>query len=172
MFTQREKIIFSATVLTFAGALGFQFVAVPFLNRNKALDQEIATAKTRLQRYRQLLSRKTGLEAAYKSIFSGGELPLNTEKTGKSILAELDKLAAGSGIYVLDIRPQDQAEDTVIAEAAVDMRAEGDLVGLMKFVNGIEGSATGMRIKRLQINVKPNTGMLEASVTVAQPGSI
>jgi hypothetical protein len=81
-------------------------------------------------------------------------------------MANLENLAKGAGIKIVDIRPEtSRKSDSII----IELRTEGSIDSYGKFIYDVETSLFLLKVKRLQLTAKPNTASLEGVFTISQP---
>ncbi|MDD5512222.1 MAG: hypothetical protein PHD09_00455, partial [Candidatus Omnitrophica bacterium] len=141
----------------------------PFFSKNADLNQQIGSTKRKLQKYLWLLKQKDVLDKG----FSGSPLSksfFNTEQDNViDALAVLEDLATESGIRIVDLRPNfSNRTKTSSAVSSIELRSEGTIEGVLKFVYLLENSASALKIKKMQISSKSNSSYLEARFTIAQ----
>lgn len=83
-------------------------------------------------------------------------------------MSELENLAKSSNIHILDVRPQSQKKASKYKEIMVDLRTEGKMKDYMKFIYDIENSISLLRIRKIQLNAKSNTTVLEGNISISQ----
>ncbi len=167
ILNKREKIF---VFLTF-GAIVFSatvyFFIDPALSRNSKLNHEISFIRSKLKKYARLLNQKDYILDRYSKVsFSQGTFELS-KNTLINALAEIENLAKLANIRITDIRPQNSQESTYKG-ALLELKAEGPLEGYMKFNYSIENSLFLLKIKRFQLNVKPDSADLEGTFTISQ----
>lgn len=165
MISKKEKIFLYLTIGIIALSIGLNFIVIPFLNRNEALNQEIYINKAKLNKYTSLLRQKANIQDKYNknsARFAGKNVALN--KTD-SALSGLDNLAKTADIRILDMRPQGISKSK---ELIIDLKTEGGMENYLKFLYNFEYSMPLLRVKKFQLNAKPNTQFLEGSFTISQ----
>lgn len=169
ILTKRETSILWLTVAVVIFAIGFNFLSETVLNKNDALNKEISITRVKLKKYLWLLAHKDSIQNKYKQFASLTDLAKEIKKdTLVDVLSELETIARGSNIRILDLRPQSQKDPSSYREALVDLKTEGTLQDYLKFIYNIENSLSLLRIKRLQLNAKPNTQNLEGSFSISR----
>jgi len=169
LLSKREKVVLWATILIVGSSILFATVLDPFLTRNAGLNRQIGATKKKLQKYLWLLKQKDILDKS----FSGSPLLKNfftlDQDNVIDALAILEDLATESGIKIVDLRPN-FSNKTKISSAvnSIELRAEGTIEGVLKFVYLLENSGSALKIKKMQISSKPNSSYLEARFNIAQ----
>jgi hypothetical protein len=164
ILSSREKTVIALTLTVTLGSLLYNFLIGPLLDKNKQLDTEINFVRSKLVKYRRLLKQQDGIRQVYDKYASDLKLADVGQDALVSILSELEAFAQSGPIRILDIRPQNTPQKAV----QVDLRTEGTIEGYCKFMYDIENSSLILRIKRLQLTVKPNSDLLEGSFSIIQ----
>ena len=169
LVTKREKDIFYATVGVIVFSAVFNFFIVPAFKQNDTLEKGIKVNSAKLSKYVRLLSQKDAIHKKYNSLAIDFNVPNKQGDNAMAILAELEKLAQGSNIKIVDVRPQVSEKSTgSYKEISVDLRTEGDMEGYLRFIYNLENSLTLLKIKRFQINSKSNSSLLEGTFSIFQ----
>lgn len=168
IFNKREKIILSATVGVVIFALGLNFLIEPVLSRYRSLNKEIDIVQTRFKRYLLLLSQKEYIQNKYNEFSASLKRPGSGEATSVSALSQIENFGKVANIRIIDIRPQNPQNIDLYREIPVELRTEGDMEGYLRFIYDIENSLLLLRIKRFQLNARPNTQVLEGSFSLSQ----
>lgn len=162
VLTKREKLILNLTVAVFIFAIFFNFIIAPLFARNAALNKEISVYRGKLRKYVTLLSNKEAIENKSSSRFIAPEA--SSETSLVAALSQLEELAGNAGIRLIDIRPQAASR---AREVTVDLRAQGTLDGLMKFIYNVETSLALFEIKRFQFTSRAENTNLEAIFSIS-----
>lgn len=168
ILTLREKTILYLAISVIIFSVIFNFLIIPVLKKNGALNKEIALTKTKLNKYTRLLTQKDLIQSKYNKFASRISPSLQDKGTLVSALSTLETLAQESGIRILDIRPQGSRDLELYKEILIDLKAEATLEGYLKFIYNIENSLSLLRIRRFQISAKPNTEVLEGKFSISQ----
>jgi len=167
ILTRREKIILYLTLTVVFFSLVFNLFIWPLVNKNINLSCQINITQTKLKKYLRLLAQKEYLQEKNNEFFA----PLKSQDAqaaGMSVLTELEDLAKAAGIRIVDIRPQSVSKKTGYKEVIIDLRAEGDMEGYLKFIYNVESSLLLLRVKKFQLTTKSNARALDASFSIAQ----
>ncbi len=167
----REKVILSATIGIIVFAVIFNFSIGPVLNKNDDLNKDIKLTLSKLSKYKRLLSQKDYIQNKYSNLSSG----MKIGQAGKQddgllgALAEIERLAKGSNITIVDIRPKNTNEGSrLYKEIPIDLRTEGNIESYLKFIYDLESSLALLKIKEFQLNTKPNIQYLEGIFLISQ----
>lgn len=168
ILTKREKINLFITLGVIASAIVFNLIIMPVYDKFEALGKEIMITRAKLIKYLQLLSQKDAIEKKYKQFSSAINLPEQEHNPFVEVLSELEGIAISSNIHILDVRPQSQSKAAKYKEIMVDLRTEGQMKDYMKFIYDIENSISLLRIRKIQLNAKSNTAVLEGNISISQ----
>lgn len=167
IITKREKLIFYIAVIAVVLSIVFNFLVFPVFKKNEALNSDISITRAKLKKYLRLLAQKEFINNKYSEVLESSGISSDIRE-GVSVLSELENLAKVSNIKIIDMRPQNLPEGEVSRLALIDLRAEGNIEDYFKFIYKIENSFLLLKIKRLQLSVKPNVQGLEASFSIFQ----
>lgn len=169
IFTKREKVVLYITVSIIIFSIAFSYFIIPILTKDDDLNKEINAAKIKLQRYLQVINQKEYIQDKYNK-FSGyaGTGVVIEEGASGGILSDLEGLAKASGVRIIDIRSQEPKKADLYKETIIDLRLEGAMEDYLKFIYSLENSLLLLRVKRIQLNAKPNSQVLEGSLSVSK----
>lgn len=168
VLTNREKTILLLTAGVLVFSVLFSLVISPQLDKNDALSRQVRASRVKLKKYAKLLSQKDELQRKYAKLPKG--LGVSAKNEGVvGILAELEAFAKEAGIRIVDLRPQPAAKSAAAGykELAIDLRAEGDMQGYLKFIYALENSLTLLHINKFQLTSKPNSELLDSSFSIS-----
>lgn len=168
MLNKREKLALFATMGVIIFSVVFNIFIAPVLNKNAGLNKEIYISRLKLKRYLRLLSQKGLLQEKYNKWAANSELPEAERTDTVSMLAELKSIANNSNIQLIDIRPEGLTDSGTRRQAIIDVRTEGDIEGYLKFIYTIENSLTLLKIKKMQLNFKPDSQTLEGDFAISR----
>lgn len=168
LLNKRERVILAATFGVIIFSVIFNFLIAPVLAKNDSLNKEINLARRKLEKSLRLVSQKDYLNIKYSRLSPIDEASGETPDTSVSVLSELERLAKGANIRLLEIRPQPSKQLKLYKEALIDLRTEGDMENYLKFIYDIEHSPFLLRLKRLQLSTKPNTLLLQGNLSISQ----
>lgn len=160
ILTRREKIILSLTIGVILFAISFNTLINPVLTRNDTLNKEIELTRTKLSKYLRLLSQKDNIQHTL--------IPGQPADRLVNALSELENLAKQANIRIIDLRPQTPKTLALYKEVPIDLRTEGTLEGYLNFIYDLQNSLFLLKIKRFQLNAKPNSQTLEGIFSISQ----
>lgn len=168
ILAKREKIILYAAIALLAFSIGFNLIIQPLLKKNDMLDKEISVTRAKLNRSLRLLSQKEFVEDRYNKFFSSFPAFEKLEDTPVSILSALEELAVDSDMRIIEMRPEAAKKTGPYQETIIDLRAEGSIESYIRFIYGVDNSLGALQIRKLQLNAKANTHLLEGILSVTQ----
>lgn len=164
VFSKREQVILYLTICVVIFGLAFNFVIAPLLSASANLNKEITVARAKMNRYAFLLKQKDAIQKISSQFSAAVKTPGQEGNTLVTVLSELEGLAQEAGISIVDIAPQPPRGYSGIL---IDLKTEGPIEGYMKFFYSTEKSLSLLRIKKFQLNAKPNSQLLEGSFSVS-----
>ena len=164
-------MIFVVTVGLIGASLLNNLFFAPLMKEDARLNAEIKVSKTKLEKYLALLKHKDFFQAQFPQFYSDSLATGNTAQGATAVLMELESLAKGARLAILDIRPGTPGERRKGREIQVEMRAEGKAEDIFRFLYDFEGSLSLLRIKRFSLNVRPHSEVLEARFSIVSTDS-
>lgn len=166
--TPREKNIayFTIFLVVLCGAV--KFGIAPFITRFRLLQKELIMARLDLDEYRLVLANAKQLKDFY-----AGLLPVEKEGGDNSdvlafTLKRLESLSREAGLRINDVRPLDVLEKGAAKELSIELKVEGTIAAIAKFLYNIEYSSQFITVKKMDINYKTQN-ILEAGIVVSRP---
>jgi Tfp pilus assembly protein PilO len=167
LLKKRERIIFYLVVGLIIASVGFNLVMEPLLAKNKNLGNEINTGRAKLKKYAQLLAQKDAIESEFNKFSVSLNNP-GLQAASVSALSELENLASAAKIRIVDIRPQSTKTVQLYKETIIELKTEGSMEDFLKFIYSIENSLFLLKIKRLVLTARSESGLLEANISISQ----
>jgi len=162
LFTKREKLISYLTAAVIVFGILFNFFIAPFLSKNDALNKEINLTRQKLKKYLWLLSQSEEINNKAKDFPSSIKAVNQQGEASVAILAELEELAKDANIRIIELRP------AAAGKTLIDLRAEGNTEGYLKFIYSLENSLSLFKIKKFQLSAKSNPQILESNFSITQ----
>ncbi|MBI5873944.1 MAG: hypothetical protein HZB36_07410 [Candidatus Omnitrophica bacterium] len=167
--TQKEKIILSVAAGLITAGIVFNFLIIPTLTENARLNGEIRITRGKFLRYTKLLASKRDIQEKYEKFYASFKMSRIEQDALAGILSEFEDLAGASGVHIVDIRPDMAEKDPgKVKGITVELRVKGTSDAYMKFIYAIENSLSLLRIKKFQLNAKPNSQTLEGVFSILQ----
>lgn len=161
----RERLLAAAALLAVAAAALARLVAVPALERWRALDQRIAAAELKLARGRHLLDHAGRIEAEHARVVSARrEAGSEPEEMG-AFLREVEALARQNLLPITDLRPLPVETKPGRRLFAVELEARADPARLARFLYGVEAAAPSLRVDRLSLASAPDGAAAKITVS-------
>jgi hypothetical protein len=166
MLTRRETLIFHLTLAVIILALCLNFLILPALKKNAALNKEISLAQAKLKNYTLLLAQKEKIKNKYDKLGAGLDLSKKNQDSLMSVLSELETYAREGGLRIIDLRPQASPNSKVMV---VDLKTEGPLEGYIKFIFRIENSLLLLNVEKLRLTAQSDSANLEGNFSILKP---
>jgi hypothetical protein len=165
----REKLILILTAGIIVCAISFNLLIEPVLTKNAALNKEINIARSKLEKYAALLSRKDYIHKEYNKLTLTLRRGDASKDTFLDLLTEIENLARDAKIRIIDVRPQGTAKRIGSEkESLIELRTEGDLESYLRFIYNTENSSFLLTIDNFQLNSKANSQSLEGNFLISQ----
>lgn len=162
-----KKIIYllsAVLIVTFCGSF-----IIPAYREYADLTGSIYQGKSKLKKYRWLISQESDFKQKAAGIQSGVDLESGKSGSLVALLQELESAASNSGVKLSEIKPQGSFGRGAPKELRIELALEGSLEGCLKFVYNIDSSILLLKIKKLRLDSKPNTQDLQARLIISQP---
>lgn len=153
---KRERITFLLTIAVIAFSLLYNLALTPYLKKSAILDREIAQLNNKLAKAHRLLPKKAKTEKEYAlSVLSfKSEEGLSSEQMTARILVALEQLSSLAGVHIVDVKPRPVKSFEFYSEFIIEMRFEGAIKDISKFIYEIQASKELLKIEKLAINIK------------------
>lgn len=150
----REKRLVVITLALASLSIGYIFILEPFYKKYVGLNQEIQMKQIRLAKSLRLVREKDAITREYKKysrllITSGSQ-----EEEMAAVLGEIENTGKTAGIYLNDVKPQRVKDMDFYRELVVEIKFQATMQTLAQFIYNLENSASLLKVKRLQINIK------------------
>lgn len=166
---KREKLILLVTIAVILFSLLYNLALTPYFRKLTILDQEIAQLKNKLKKARRLAPQKTRIESDFSAWLQNfkSEEGLSAEQQIARILIELEGLSNQSGVRLTDVQPRPVRNFEYYSEFIIEMRFEGPLNEIAKFIYDIQQSKQLLKIEKLAVNIKSSeTTSLEGFIEI------
>lgn len=165
MLNKRETDFFFLTLGALGFILIFTFFIYPIIKKTNLVDDQISSSLIKLNAYKRTLGDADKIkEVVNKFALDFSSLEKQNDPV-VSALTEIERISRLSELRLIDIRPIQSRE--IKKEVVFDLRTEGKIEDVMKFINNIENSLYLFEIKKFQLNTKPKTDVLECNFSIA-----
>ena len=149
-FNRRERVWLSLGGITVLSALVFHLVLVPFQEKTRLLERQVAAKTETLVRLRPLV-------AQYETAAAVRDRDRNTHReTDTTLFAFLEQLAKGTGVdrYIDYMRPSFRSDPVTKARyPLVKMKLKGmKTAQMVSYLRGVEASSRPVVIRKLSIS--------------------
>jgi hypothetical protein len=120
-----------------------RLIFVPFHAKLAELDREVILKEARLKKGLALIENKEAIEKEYAKYDNYFSLQgVSSEEAVAAFLKEIEKVSRGSGIMVLDVKPQKEPEvDKSSSQYQINIKAEAGMEDLVKFLHALHNSS-------------------------------
>jgi len=166
VFNRREKILLAVAAVVL-GVFGSSLALKPAVDRLLQLGSSIAAYESRLKESRALLAREIQIKKIWEGLPDSVKNPGKTGDDLSSVLDLLEEMSRRSGLRLSDVRPyQKQGEPG--SRFRVNLKQEGDIMAVIKFIYELESAAVDLQIERLRLSSRSGSA-LEVEVAVVRP---
>ncbi|MFC1646234.1 type 4a pilus biogenesis protein PilO [Candidatus Omnitrophota bacterium] len=152
--SKRERTIFSITILVISLSIIYSFILEPLYKEYTELNQEINTRHVQLAKNIRLLREKDIVRQEFKKYSHRLKVERSDEEEMATVLTEIEKIGNSTGIYLSDVKPQKIKDMDFYKVMIVEIRFQGAMQTLSKFIYELQNSALLLKASRLQINSK------------------
>jgi hypothetical protein len=170
MLLRREKrFLAGGTVVACLCLLGY--LGLPVWEQMQKIRAETTQTQGKLRKYQALIKQKSQIRGKYRQLsgmVNAGNLPTDESM---SALSELEELTKAAGVVLVDMRPQSAAGRVRRSgkETLFDLRIQGQLDGILKFIYTLENTPSLLTIKKVQITSGRRPGQpLEGTFVISQ----
>lgn len=157
LISKREKIIGAVAVTVVLSGLVYKLILANAINQYQALNKEIVKARLDLERANRLLSNQKQIEDAYSKVFAEKKSNKTENEIVFDVLSEIQAASKGANINLTDIKPQAAKKTGGFAVLSIDLKAEGSVKEITKFLYSLINSQNFIKIETFQISPKSST---------------
>jgi len=162
---KRERILWAAA-LTVLAAFAMKLALEPLLAKAAGLRRSIRAYEAELREYRRLISQENRIKDFYSRLPASAKLDTPAQDHLSATLSLLEDISRQAGLRVIDVRPAESYAGKS-KSPAVNIRQEGDMAAVMKFIAGVESSSANLLIRRLNITARSGGGDLAIEALVS-----
>jgi hypothetical protein len=144
---QRENIILYLAIAAVLAAVVANLFVAPFASNVHSVNSQVKLSEMKLKEYIQLISQEKKL----KSLADKMSFSYSVESSGKNgetgALKEMDRLSGLAKLKTIEIRPLESTP----GELLIDLRQEGDINAILKFLYDLEFSDRRFKVKKLEL---------------------
>lgn len=156
--SDRQRTLLYVTVGIVGLALSERFVYAPVGGRLDELDQEILVKENQLRRNWKNLAAREGVLAAYSPYAAYASTVASDEEAIGSLLKEIEELARKSALALLNVRPKPATKTDLGKHYPVEVELETEMSPLIRFLHGLHGSKSLLRVSQLRLDPKGGRG--------------
>ena len=170
MTLKKQELIL---VYVIAGILGIfiisRLIFAPFHTKLAELDRDVILKEARLKKGLSLIENKNTIEKEYGNFYNYFSLHgASSEEAVAVFLKEIEKVSRGTGILILDVKPQKEPEeDKSSRQYQINIKAEAGMADLVKFLHVLHNSSLLFSVEKLALVPKgDNASSLSISMTL------
>lgn len=167
--SKREKSLISITVLVIACSIIYIFVVEPLYKKFNELNQQIEIKQVRLTKNLKLMKEKDIITEEFKKYGEKLKVKGSDEEEMASVLSEIERIGKTTGIYLKDVKPQRIKDMSFYKILLVEIKFQADTQNLSKFIYSLQTSASLLKVKRLQVDIKGGeSSLLEGTLQISK----
>ena len=151
--SKREKIILYCALTFISFTLADRLIISPIVHKVQILNKEIKEAESDIKKDLRILAHKDRILADSKKYSKLLSSLISGDEEMTLILKEVENLANKSGIYLVDMKPGGQSDETS-NKYIVNLNCEAEMEQLMEFMYIVEDSEKLLTIEKYQISPK------------------
>lgn len=167
-FSPREQKIFYICIAVAILCGAYSFIIKPVFSMWIKIDKSIAEEEIKYRRFKKLIKLRKSIEEKYDKHHEKIKPQGSEEEEIAALLKEIEMQARKTGLYISKIKPL-QAEDmTFCREYTIQLKTEGDMLTLAKFLYNFQFSPQTLKVKRLEIKAKEKGNYLDSGILITQ----
>jgi hypothetical protein len=156
--SKRERALFYGVVITVSVAATERLVITPITSRLSELDEEILLKETQVRKHWRELAVRDSVRRAYAQYAGYSAAAGSDEEEMARLLAEIEGLASRVGVSLVDVRSRPSSLTDVGKQYPVEIDAETEMAGLVRFLHGLHSSKYLLRVKQMRVAPKESRG--------------
>ncbi len=167
-FSPREQKIFYICIVVAILCGAYSFLVKPVYSRWMKLEKSITEEEIKYLRFKKLVKLRGRIEEEYNKHREKIK-PLGSEEEEiATLLKEIEMQARKIGLYISKIKPLPVNDTTFCKEYTVQLKTEGDVLTLAKFLYNLQFSPQTLKVKRLEIKAKQKGNYLDSGILITQ----
>lgn len=150
-FSKREKFIALMTAGLVLIFLIYNFLLEPMLRKVEALNTEIAAQELRWRKNLRILSQEARVSSQYQKYAELIQFKGPDEQEMANILSEIEAVAKGINIRILNMKPQKIKVMEFYRNFSVDLIIEGQLKDITRFINDLQNAPHLIKVDKLHL---------------------
>jgi hypothetical protein len=156
--SKRERALFYGVVIVVFVAASERLVVNPITSRLSELDEEILLRETQVRKHWRDLAVRDSVRRAYTQYAGYTSVAGSDEEEMARLLGEIEGLASRVGVSLVDVRSRPANMTDVGKQYPVEVDAETEMAGLVRFLHGLHSSKYLLRVKQMRVTPKESRG--------------
>jgi Tfp pilus assembly protein PilO len=152
--SKREKSVFYAAVFFVALVIVDRALVYPVISKIRSLDKEIEDRELEIKKTRRVLAQKERIISERSRYVNYLSKPKSEDEEVTAILKEIEKIAADTSVYLVDMKPAGVKASGETVRYNVNVNFEGQMQHVVDFMYDIENSTKMLKIERFEITPK------------------
>ena len=153
VFTSRERIILTATLLAFSILALDRYLATPLLDRYEQTEARRDALHAELDRADSLLKRSELLAPRWRQMLTKG-LQRELAEAESQVLHALGNWAVEVGLEISSLKPERSSENTKLPEITFHVAGTGSMAAVSRFLWLVETAPIPVKLKVLQLGAQ------------------
>lgn len=150
----REKILFYIAAAVVAAWPAGTFFIIPAKARFVRVQKEIYQSQLRAKEYQLIQAREKELQPFLNNAALAQKNDARPGDKPAEVLKDLENLSRTAGLKLNDVRPIESGDKKKQNEITVELKAEGTMAAVSKFLYDLESPLEATAVKKLQLNAK------------------
>jgi len=152
---KRERFVFTVAAVVVGIALVDRLLIAPVADRLRRLDERIVTQTDLIRKNVRIVAEKDRVKAAADSfkVYYAHKASTHEEEVAV-LLGEVEELARGASLYIVDMKPLTVEEDSVSRKVAVNLNCEAQMEQVFAFMHAVAGAPRLLFVESVNITPK------------------
>lgn len=165
--SNRERGLLYLSITLLGLAVWYAYLLSPMLDRWKGLSSEVAGRELQYQKYSRIAARGGATRQQYQQVVDHLKMKGSEEEEMAILLKEIEGLARGK-VQITNIKPYSVTDLDFYKHFSVEVECETTIESLVRFVYEVERAKSMLRLRRLRIQVKGESDMLDVSLSLSK----
>lgn len=149
--SKREKNLALLVVVAGAAFLIYNFLLDPMLKKISVLNSQIATQETKWKRNQRVLGQEIKVSGQYQKYAELMQLKVSEEQEMANLLSEIESVAQGVKIRILDMKPKKIRNVDFYKNFSVDLTIDGPIKEITQFIYDLQNLPHLIKVEKLRM---------------------
>lgn len=150
----RERSAMTISSIILSLMLLDRLIIGPIISNIKTLDNEIEERKRSIRANLRILNKKDIITKEAKRYEKYSVKAMDPEDELASLLGEIESLATGAAVYLVDVKPSGERKEELIKAYLVKINCEGQMEQIFRFMHSLESSKKLLTIESARLRPK------------------